>query len=123
MNDIAPERHTITLERHSREFEVELPIGHLDADGRLHRTAALRKMTGRDEAIMADKTNRNNGARMITELLANCLVRLGNIERPGAKITQALYSADRHFLLLKLREITFGPQMQGSYSCPTCHEA
>src|SRR5262249_31257682 len=31
--------------------------------------------------------------------------------------------ADRHFLLLKLREITFGAEMQGNYSCPTCHEA
>ncbi len=108
---------------HRREFEFELPIGYVDADGRLHRTAVLRKMTGRDEAIMADKMNRNNGARMITELLANCLVRLGEIERPGAKVTQALYSADRHFLLLKLREVTFGSEMQGNYSCPTCREA
>ena len=123
MNDIAPERHTITLERHSREFEIELPIGHLDADGRLHRTAALRKMTGRDEAIMADKNNRNNAARMITELLANCLIRIGDIEKPGRSIVQQLYSGDRYFLLMKLREITFGPDMQASYSCPTCREA
>jgi len=123
MNDIAPERHSITLERHAREFEIELPIGYLDADGSLHRTAALRKMTGRDEAIMADKNNRNNAARMVTELLANCLVRLGDIEKPGRPIVQQLYSGDRYFLLMKLREITFGPDMQASYSCPTCREA
>ena len=91
-----------------REFEFELPIGYVDDDGKLHRAAVLRKMTGRDEAIMADKKNRHNGARMITQLLSNCLVRLGDIERPGASLTRALYSADRHFLLVKLREITFG---------------
>ena len=109
--------------KREREIEFTLPIGYLDADGRMHRAAVLRKMTGRDEAIMADRANRNNGARMISELLASCLVRLGPIERPGRRVTQALYSADRQFLLLKLREITFGPELQASYSCPTCREA
>jgi hypothetical protein len=108
---------------HQRSFEFELPIGYLDADGKLHKTAVLRKMTGRDEALMSDKRNRNSGARLITELVGGCLMKLGTIERPGTKVAQALYSADRHFLLLKLREITFGPEMQGTYTCPTCHTA
>jgi hypothetical protein len=106
-----------------REFTFELPIGYVDGDGRVHRTAVLRKMTGRDEAVMADKQNRNNGARLITELLANCLVRLGALERPGSKVTQAMYSADRHFLLLKLREVTFGQDMEATYTCPSCRQA
>ena len=106
-----------------REFDFELPIGYVDADGRMQRTAVLRKMTGREEAVMADKRNRNSGARMITELLGSCLVRLGDLDKPGVRVAQALYSADRHYLLVKLREITFGPQMQGTYSCPTCQAA
>jgi hypothetical protein len=106
-----------------RELEVELPIGYVDADGILHKTATLRKMTGRDEAIMADKKNRHNGARMITELLGNCLLRVGTIENPGTRVAQALYSSDRHYLLIKLREFTFGAEMQATYACPTCHEA
>ena len=109
--------------RRDREIECTLPIGYEDEDGRVHRTAVLRKMTGRDESIMADKTYRNNGARMVTDLVASCLVRLGTIERPGRPVVQALYSADRYFLLMKLREITFGPEMSASYSCPTCREA
>ena len=111
------------MEVHRREFEFELPIGYEDADGQVHRTAMLRKMTGRDEAVMADKRSRANGARMITELLAGCLVRLGSIEKPGAKVTQQMFSADRHFLLVKLREVTFGEEMQATYSCATCHQA
>jgi hypothetical protein len=111
------------VESRAREFEFELPIGYEDQDGQVHRTAVLRKMTGRDEAIMADKRNRSNGARLITELIGNCLVRLGGIASPGAKAAQKLFSADRHFLLVKLREITFGPEMQATYSCPTCHQA
>jgi hypothetical protein len=106
-----------------REFEFEMPIGYLDADGRLHRTAMLRKMTGRDEAIMADKKNRKNGARLITELLGNCLLRIGDIDKPGQRVAQALYSADRHYLLMMLRQITFGAELEAAYSCPSCREA
>lgn len=109
--------------RPQREHDVELPIGYVDADGVVHRTAVLRKMTGRDEAIMADKRHRHNGARMITELLGSCLVRLGTIQAPGPTVARAMYSADRHYLLMKLRQVTFGPEMQATYSCPTCHEA
>jgi hypothetical protein len=107
----------------TREFEFELPIGHVDEDGRLHRTVVLRKMTGRDEAVIADRRNRNNAAKLITELLGNCVVRIGEIERPGSKVAQRLYSADRHFMLIKLREITFGPEMPATYACPTCKES
>ncbi|MER7728952.1 hypothetical protein [Streptomyces sp. NPDC096323] len=107
----------------SREFEFELPVGFEDSNSQIHRTAVLRKMTGRDEAIMAEKRHRTNGARMISELLGSCLVRLGTIENPGTRAAQQLYSADRHFLLVKLREITFGSDMQATYSCPTCQQA
>jgi hypothetical protein len=107
----------------AREFEFTLPIGYEDADGRVHRVTVLRKMTGREESLIADKANRGNGARLITELLSSCIVRIGALERPGRQVAQALYSADRHFLLMKLREITFGPEMAASYACPTCREA
>jgi hypothetical protein len=109
--------------RRGREHELDLPIGHVDADGRIHRKAVLRKMIGRDEALMADKANRGSGARLITELLASCTLRLGSIERPQRSVIQGLYSADRHFLLVKLREITFGAEMQATYVCPSCRQA
>lgn len=109
--------------RSPQGFEFELPIGYIDEDGCIHRTAVLRKMTGRDEAIMADRRNRNSAARMLSELLASCLVRVGTVARITPQLAQALYSADRYFLMLKLREITFGPDMETTYSCPTCKES
>ena len=114
---------TATPTAAAREYEFDLPIGFVDEDGKHHRTAVVRKMTGRDEAILADRRHRHNAARMVTELLASCLVRLGDRERPGVRVVQQLYSADRHYLLLKLREITFGPEMPASYACPTCRES
>jgi hypothetical protein len=107
----------------ARQVECTLPIGYEDADGRLHRTVMLRKMTGRDESIIADKAHRGNAAKMMTELLASCVVKLGAIERPTRQVIQAMYSADRYFLLVKLRELTFGAEMAASYTCPTCRES
>ena len=34
-----------------------------------------------------------------------------------------MYSADRNFLLLRLRSFTFGPELQASYTCPACGAA
>ena len=109
--------------RRQTGFEFELPVGYVDDDGRVHRTAVLRKMTGREEAIMADRRNRNSGARMMSELLASCLLELGAVSSPGLAAVQKLYSADRYFLLLKLREITFGSDLSATYACPTCKES
>lgn len=106
-----------------RETEVTLPIGLVDEEGHTHRSAVLRKMTGREEAILADKRNQRNGGRLVTELLASCLVRLGDLPRSGAATVERMYSADRNFLLLKLRTLTFGPELQATYSCPTCGES
>jgi predicted RNA-binding Zn-ribbon protein involved in translation (DUF1610 family) len=32
------------------------------------------------------------------------------------------YSADRNYVLLRLRSFTFGPELQAQYTCPSCGE-
>jgi hypothetical protein len=103
-----------------REFEVELPIGYLDEDGRVHRTAMLRKMTGHEEAILTDRKLRNNGGAMITELLTGCLRQLGDIKPVTRKVVSHLTSPDRNYLLVELRKITFGSELEAAYVCPGC---
>jgi len=105
-----------------REFEFTLPIGVAGSDGAVHRGVVLRKMTGREEAILADRRYQRNGGKLVTELLHSCIVRLGDHEKNGSSIVSKMYSADRNFLLLKLRTITFGPELQASYTCPACGE-
>lgn len=105
-----------------REFEVTLPIGFTDESGTLHRSASLRKMTGNEEAILADRRNQRNGGRLVTELLHSCVIRLGDTPRNGHGPISQLYSADRNYLLLKLRSITFGAELQARYTCPNCSE-
>jgi hypothetical protein len=105
-----------------REFEFTLPVGYLDEEGNTHRTVVIRKMTGREEAILADRRYQRNGGKLVTELLHSCLVRVGDLAKNGRSVIADMYSADRNYLLLKLRTITFGSELEASYTCPACNE-
>jgi hypothetical protein len=103
-----------------REIEVTLPIGSRDERGRVHRTASLRKMTGREEALLADPANQRNGGRLVTALLHGCITHLGDMEVVTRTQVERMYSVDRNFLLLRLRGLTFGNELPASYTCPSC---
>ncbi len=105
------------------EKEFTLPIGFTDDEGKVHRDVVLRKMTGKEEAILAEKRNQRNGGKLVTELLHSCVVRFGDVPKNGASTIENMYSADRNFMLLKLRTITFGPELQARYTCPACSES
>src|SRR5437016_14407777 len=113
----------MSMTQSKREAELSLPIGYTDEHGQLHRTVVLRKMTGKEEAILADRRNQRNGGKLVTELLSSCLVRLGDMPKNGTAVVEGMYSADRNYLLLKLRTITFGSELQARYTCPTCNES
>ena len=102
----------------SREFEVLLPIGYTDSAGRIHRRAVLRKMRGHEEALLYDASL--SAGQLVTELLRSCLLRLGDLSPVDAETVAQLYTADRNYLLLELRRITLGDQLQASYRCPQC---
>ena len=103
-----------------REHDATLPIGYVDRDGVAHRKVVLRKMTGREEAILADRRFQRNGGKLVTELLHSCILRIGEDEQITRAAVSSLYSADRNYLLLRLRSITFGPELDATYTCPTC---
>jgi transcription elongation factor Elf1 len=103
-----------------RTHEVALPIGVTDAEGETHRQVVLRKMTGREEAILADRRFQRNGGKLVTELLHSCIVSLGDLPSNGRGSVTRMTSVDRNFLLLKLRSLTFGSELDASYTCPAC---
>ena len=96
----------------------ELPGGILDASGRRHREAELIAPGGREEELLATVGARET-ASLVSELLSRCVPRIGELRDfdPGA-----LLVGDRTFLLLKLREMTFGEQVAAVVHCPypTC---
>src|SRR6476660_2164754 len=106
-----------------REFEVTLPIGYTDGEGSTHRRVVLRKMTGREEAILADRKYARNGGKLVTELLHSCVVGIEGLEPNGRGPVAGMFSADRNYLLLRLRSITFGSELDATYTCPGCGES
>ncbi len=106
----------------AREVEVTLPIGYVHSDGHHHKHVMLRKMTGRDEALLADPINQRNGGKLVTALLESCMRPVGDAAPLGRRDIDDMYSVDRNYLLIKLRCVTFGPELAAAYTCPACGE-
>ncbi|HEX2570445.1 MAG TPA: hypothetical protein VH877_12880 [Polyangia bacterium] len=102
---------------------VTLPVGYPDEQGNLLREVHLRKMTGKEEAILADAQLRQNGGKLISALLASCITGIEGMDKVGPQVARRLYSADRNYLLLELRRLTFGDQMEAHYRCPRCQSS
>lgn len=106
----------------SREAEFTLPIGYRKGDGAVRRSGTLRKMTGKEEAILADRSNQSNGGKLVTELIHSCITSLDSDEPLTKQDVANWYSADRNYLLIRLRSFTFGPELPASYTCSSCGE-
>ena len=107
---------------HSREAEFTLPIGFEGLDGALRRKGSMRKMTGREEAILADRANQSNGGKLVTELIHSCVTQFEGGETLTKQDVAKWYSADRNYVLIRLRAFTFGPELPATYTCPSCGE-
>ncbi len=94
-----------------------LPGGYVDNSGVVHREVELEKLSGKDEELLAD--NRQPvSATLVTTILSRCVKRIGVISPVTKEVARALLVADRQYLLLKLREATFGEQVQATIRCP-----
>ncbi len=99
---------------------MRLPGGYRDAGGAVHRQAILRQLTGRDEEYLAGWSERTSIPARVTGLLARCLCRLGPFEPVTPEMVRGLLVADRDYLLLVLRHISFGDRVQAVLVCPAC---
>ena len=94
-----------------------LPGGYLDSGGTLHREVRLRPLTGREEEWIADPTREWTEAALVTALLRRCVERIGP-NRPTEAIIRSLSIGDRDYLMLRLRQITFGKRVEMTLVCP-----
>jgi hypothetical protein len=94
-----------------------LPGGYVDADCELLREVELAPLSGRDEELIAAQQALATPA-LLTVLLARCVRRLGSVKPVSEDLARRLLVADRQFLLLKLRQITFGDHVQATVQCP-----
>jgi uncharacterized protein DUF6760 len=100
-----------------------LPGGYRDPAGALHREVELAPLSGREEEFLAD-CEPSTSTTLMTQLLTRCVRRLGTLSPISEDMVRGLLIADRHYLVLKLREATFGDQVQATVQCPweACQE-
>lgn len=101
------------------EFDVTLPIGFVDDAGVHHRHAVIRKLRGHEEALLY--TPGLSASQLISALIAGCTLRIGAYDPVTPELADALYTADRNYLLLEIRRVTLGDGLRATYTCPYCH--
>ena len=94
-----------------------LPGGYVDADCELLREVELAPLSGQDEELIAAQQPITSAA-LVTALLSRCVLRVGRITPASEALARRLLVIDRQFLLLKLRQITFGDHVQATVQCP-----
>jgi hypothetical protein len=99
------------------QITCRLPGGYIDNDGLLHQEAEAAPLCGREEEILAEGKTHSSAA-LVTTLLSRCVRRIGTISPVPEELVRSLLVADRQYLLLKVREVTFGDHVNASIFCP-----
>src|SRR5579883_117812 len=97
-----------------------LPGGLMLQQNQLLSTACLRPLSGREEEWLAYHHAVPNAAR-VSWLLGACMLSLGD-RSVNVELVRRLLVADRDYLILQLRRITFGDQVQAVVPCPNCNQ-
>jgi hypothetical protein len=97
--------------------DVRLPVG-LWSNGRRHRMAVLRPMSGADQEFLTTFPASLSAAERTSHLLARCLTKVGPQQPGSLEAVRQLTTGDREFLLLHLRRITFGDRLETIVRCP-----
>lgn len=99
----------------------QLPGGFVGDDGTVHDRIVLTPLNGFSEKMVAGRGG-TAAPVLVTALLSRSINKIGSIEEVNEAVVRRLLVGDRLFLLLKLREMTFGRQVQAVINCsfPDC---
>jgi hypothetical protein len=106
------------------EFAFQLPRGHVDADGEVHRDGIMRLATARDEIEpLREVEVRQNQAYLTVALLARTVTRIGTITEITPELVEGLFAADFDHLQRLYERINTDDEAVGVVACPACaHE-
>ncbi len=96
---------------------VTLPRGYW-AEDVCSREATLRELNGADQVFLVEECGEMLPAQWVTEMLARCVIRFGNDHQVTRDTIRSLTVGDREALLLHLRRLSFGDQLQCMLVCP-----
>jgi hypothetical protein len=94
-----------------------LPGGYVADGGALHREVKLSPLTGRLEELLAAAPPDACSASVVTELLTGCVERVGTLATIDAGLVRGLLVGDREYLLVRLRQMAFGSEVETVWHC------
>ncbi len=74
-------------------------------------------MTGAEEELLTNQRLIRSGDA-VNQVLANCILRIGESDEVGPKVVPDMLSGDRLFTLVKLRQISLGDEVELDLVCP-----
>lgn len=77
----------------------------------------LREMTGAEEELLTNQRLIRNGDA-VNQVLRNCIIRLGHNSQPDMGDVLTMLSGDRLFVLVRLRQISLGDEVELDVVCP-----
>ncbi|MGH9673638.1 MAG: phage tail assembly protein [Bryobacteraceae bacterium] len=106
------------------EYDFQLPMGYLDAEGNLHRDGVMRLATAADEILpLKDPRVQGNEAYLSVILLSRVVTRLGSLAAVSPKVIEGLFAADLAFLQEFYNRINRTGKAHLAAECPRCsHE-
>lgn len=118
-------------------LEGKLPVGLISKD-KVLRNFVIRKISGIDEENMSAKAVSSNVGKLVTALLfgsyavtdRGVLLKLSDddgfsYEAPmiTENMVNSLCAADRDYLIIKLKQLSSGDELETVTNCPKCQEA
>lgn len=76
----------------------------------------LREMTGAEEELLTNQRLIRSGDA-VNQVLANCILRIGDNDKPTLSDVMDMLSGDRLFTLVKLRQISLGDEVELELTC------
>ena len=99
--------------------------GYKDENGVIHKDFTLREMTGKDEEAIHKTDVKNNGSKIVTTLLTRCVTSIGTLtpktvggRQKWEDIIKSLYTGDQDYMLIQLRKISVGEEVELNHVCP-----
>lgn len=127
--EIAPVYNSTIEVNEDGESEVfNLLAGYTDENDITHTTFTLREMTGRDEEAISKADLKQNHSKLVSVLLERCVLSIGSLTRKDVgsekwrDIIRSLYVGDQDYMLVKLRELSMGGEIEVNHVCPYCKE-
>lgn len=103
-------------------MQFRLPGGFIDVVGEeVIRDVTIRELNGEDEEILAKQDHRKNMGKYLTVLLSRGVVQIGELPASTERL-QSMLLGDRDYLVIKIRSVTYGNEVEMSVVCPNCEQ-